>query len=144
MASNLSYPRIPTALFPFSNAWFDGLSDLANDIDNANFPASLQMDVEETPDAYAVTLTVPGITRDQIDVEMNQSRLNITVDKKDTEEQSKKNYIRRETGEFHATRSIYLKDAAKAGLSATLKDGVLTVNVPKQKHDENIQKIEIA
>jgi HSP20 family protein len=144
MASLVPYTRIPSSIFPFANAWFDTVDDLVNGTSDTLVPASLQMDVEETPDAYAVTLTVPGIPRDQIDVEMNQNRLNVTVDKKDSDETSKKNFIRRETSEFHATRSIYLKDAAKEGLTATLKDGVLTVNVPKQKHDENIQKIEIA
>lgn len=144
MASLVPYTRIPTSVFPFTNSWFDTFNDLMNSSTDDIAPASMQMDVEETADAYAVTLTVPGVTRDQIDVEMNQGRLNITVDKKDSDDVAKKNYIRRETSEYHATRGVYLKDAATSGLTATLKDGVLTVNVPKKKQDENIQKIEIA
>ncbi|MBM7000504.1 Hsp20/alpha crystallin family protein [bacterium] len=144
MASLVPYTRIPTSVFPFTNSWFDTLNDLMTTASDDTAPASLQMDVEETPDAYTVTLTVPGVARDQIDVEMNQGRLNITVDKKDSDEVAKKTYLRRETSEFHATRGIYLKDAAREGLTASLKDGILTVNVPKKKADDNVQKITIA
>ena len=143
MASLVPYTRIPASLFPF-NGWMDSFNDLMGNPTDDIAPAIMQMDVEETPEAYAVSLTVPGVAREQIDVEMNQNRLNITVDKKDSEETQKKNFIRRETSEYHATRSVYLKDADTAGLSATLKDGVLMVNVPKRKQDVNVQKIEIA
>lgn len=144
--SNLS--RRQASMFPFGSMWpelfREPLVDLAGlATPDSMIPASLQMDVEETDEGYGVSVMVPGVTREQIDVEINQNRLNVTVDKKDSEEVQKKNYLRRETSEYHATRSVYLKDAAKEGLSATLKDGVLAISVPKQKHDENIRKIEI-
>lgn len=143
MASLVPYTRIPSSVFPFGN-WFDAFNDALGEVAReAYYPSTMQMDVEDDPDAYVVSVSVPGVERDQIDVEMNQGRLNITVDKKDSEEQTKRNYLRRETSEYHATRSVYLKDAARAGLTASLKDGVLTVNVPKKKEDENVQKISI-
>ena len=142
MASLVPYTRIPTSVFPFTNSWFDTLNDLMTTASDDTAPASLQMDVEETPDAYTVTLTVPGVARDQIDVEMNQGRLNITVDKKDSDEVAKKTYLRRETSEFHATRSVYLKGADPKGVTASMNDGVLTINVPKQQEAAGA-KIEI-
>ena len=38
---------------------------------------------------------------------------------------------------------IYLKDAATAGLTAKLNDGILTINVPKQQEKQNVTKISI-
>ncbi len=144
MATLVPYTHIPTSVFPFANNWLNMVNDLMSTPEADGIaPACLQMDVEETPESYVVSLTVPGVARDQIDVELNQSRLNITVDKKDEASVAEKNYLRRETGEYHATRSVYLKDAAKEGVAATLKDGVLTITVPKHREDQDIQKIQI-
>ena len=101
------------------------------------------MDVEDAGDKYVISAHVPGVTRDQIDVELNEGRLSITVDKKDSDEQKAKNYLQRETGEYTCTRGVFLKDAATAGLSARLADGILTVNVPKQDEKANVTKISI-
>lgn len=144
MASMIPYTRIPS-IAPFAD-WLGAMNDLmAPDNSGTDIaPASMMMDVEETPDAYAVSATVPGVKREEIDVELNQGRLNITVDKKDSDEVAKKNFVHRETRAYHAVRSVYLKDADTTGLTAQLKDGVLTVNVPKKKNNVNVQKIEIA
>ncbi len=144
MASMIPYTRIPASFAPFD--WLSAMSDLMTPSSTGTdvAPASMMMDVEETPDAYAVTVTVPGVKREEIDVELNQGRLNITVDKKDSEEDAKKNYVHRETYSYHATKNVYLKDADTTGLTAQLKDGVLTVNVPKKKNNADVQKIEIA
>ena len=143
MASLIPYSRIP-AIAPLSD-WLGFVNDMMSPDSSSDIaPASMMMDVEETPDAYAVTVTMPGVKREEIDVELNQGRLNITVDKKDSEEEAKKNYIHRETRSYHATRSVYLKDADTTGLTAQLKDGVLAVNVPKKRNSSDVQKIEIA
>ncbi|MBR2835866.1 MAG: Hsp20 family protein [Coriobacteriales bacterium] len=105
---------------------------------------SFMLDVQDNPENYIVEATLPGVNRDQIDVELNEGRLNITVDKQDSEEVTKRNYIHRETTSYHAVRSVFLKDADTTGLSAQLKDGILTVNVPKRTQNTNVCKIEIA
>ena len=81
--------------------------------------------------------------REEIDVELNEGRLSISVDKKESDEQKSKNFLYKETGEWSATRGVYLKDAATAGLSAKFEGGVLTVNVPKQDEKANVTKISI-
>ena len=70
------------------------------------------MNVEDAGTAYVVTAELPGVTKDQIDVELNEGRLSITVDKKESDEEKGKNYLHKETGEWTATRGVYLKDAA--------------------------------
>ena len=65
------------------------------------------------------------------------------MDKKESDEQKSKNFLYKETGEWSATRGVYLKDAATAGLSAKFEGGVLTVNVPKQDEKANVTKISI-
>lgn len=138
MASLIPYGRINTL-----GNWFDAINELAN-LDQrmgSDMPAAFKMDVEETDTGYVVEAHVPGVAREEIDVELNEGRLVIAIDHKDAEDVEKRNYLVRETCAYHATRGIYLKDADTAGLTATLKDGVLTVNVPKRTQNANVTKV---
>ena len=109
----------------------------------ASTGASFKMDVEDTGNSYVVTAELPGVTREQIDVELNEGRLSISVEKTESEENSGKSWIHKETGSWSATRGIYLKDASTTGLSAKLENGILTVNVPKQEEKVNVTKVSI-
>ena len=131
MASMIPYDRYSRALrnWPFDeiDRFFDApFSALSTG--NAGF----KMNVEDAGDAYVVTAELPGVTREQIDVE-----------KKETEEEKGKNYLYKESGEWSATRGVFLKDAATAGLTARLEGGILTVNVPKQQEKANVTKVSI-
>ena len=142
MASMIPYSNYERALrrqFPFG--MFEDLmtSPLSAISDNDAF----KMDVEDTGEAYVVSAYLAGVNRDEIDVELNEGRLSISVNKTETEEQQGKNYLHKETRSWSATRGVYLKDAAVEGLSAKLDNGVLTVNVPKRDAKVNVTKISI-
>lgn len=139
MASILPYDRynrLARSVFPFDDVFGDWLAPVST-------PADFKMDVEDAGDKYVVSAHVPGVKRDQVDVELNEGRLSITVDKKDSDEEKAKNYLQKETGEYTCTRGVFLKDAATTGLSAKLADGILTVNVPKQDQNANVTKVSI-
>ncbi len=133
------YDRALRRSFPFD--MFDDL--IATPIQSMVSDAAFKMNVEDTGDAYIVSAELPGVKRDEIDVELNEGRLSITVDKKESEEEKAKNYVHKETREWSATRGIYLKDAATSGLSAKLDGGILTVNVPKLDEKANVTKVSI-
>lgn len=142
MASMVPYDRYSRAIrnWPFDaiDNFFDSpLGTLSSTA------TGFKMNVEDAGTAYIVTAELPGVSRDQIDVELNEGRLSISVEKKESEEEKGKNYLYKETGEWSATRGVYLKDAATSGLSAKLEAGILTVNVPKQDQKANVTKISI-
>ncbi len=139
MSSMIPYNRYQRALraWPFDDLFEAPFQALAGTADG------FKMDVEETGNGYVVTAELPGVARDQIDVELNEGRLSISVEKKESDEQKGKNYLLKETGEWSATRGVYLKDAATEGLSAKFDGGVLTVNVPKQAEKANVTKVSI-
>ncbi len=142
MASMIPYDRYGRALrnWPFEalDSFFDApLATLAKDAQ------SFKMNVEDAGDKYVVTAELPGVKREDIDVELNEGRLSISVDHKEDEEEKAKNYLYKESCEWAATRGVYLKDAATAGLTAKFEGGVLTVNVPKQDQTANVTKISI-
>ena len=128
------------------NDWFNMVNDLVSTDPSTraeSFPASFMMDVQENADGYVVEATLPGVSRDEIDVELNEGRLSISVNVEDKEEDKDKNYLAKEFTSYSATRGVYLKDAATEGLTAKLADGVLTINVPKFVEKKNVTKISI-
>ena len=144
MASMIPYDRYGRQIrrgFPFED-FFDDL--FTSPLVSSSSEAAFKMNVEDTGESYVVSAHLAGVNRDEIDVELNEGRLSISVDKKETEEEKGKNYLHKETREWTATRGVYLKDAATEGLSAKLEDGVLQVIVPKQVEKTNVTKIEIA
>ena len=105
--------------------------------------SAFKMDVEETEDGYVIEADLPGIDPDDVDIELNEGRLNISVKKEDSKEVEEKNYIHRERMSYSATRGVYLKDANIDGVNADLADGVLRIEVPKVSEKQNVRKIAI-
>ena len=119
---------------------FDDMMDFANaPLATKAFP----IDVEDKGDGYEIKAYLTGVSKDDIDVELNEGRLSIAVKVEDKEEDKGKNYLQKEFTSYSATRGVYLKDAASQGLSARYADGVLTVNVPKIVEKNNVTKISI-
>jgi HSP20 family protein len=88
-------------------------------------------DVTETDDAYVVELEVPGVKRDQINVELSDRQLVVSGEVK--EDEKKEGVRRRRTrryGRFEY-RTLLPGEADADKVSASLSDGVLTVTVPK-------------
>lgn len=87
-------------------------------------------DVSETGDAYLVEVELPGVRRDDVDVELYGNELVITGELKERE---RKGLLRRRTrrvGEFEY-RVTLPGDIRADGIEASLDSGVLTVRVPK-------------
>lgn len=139
MASMVPYRSVfgirPTSLF-------DALDDMM-DFTTAPSAQAFPMDVEDKGDGYEVKAYLAGVNKDDIDVELNEGRLSISVRVEDKEEDKDKNFLQKEFTSFNATRGIYLKDASNEGLSARFADGVLTVTVPKIVEKKNVTKVSI-
>ncbi len=141
MASMVPYDRFSRGLRTWPFDAFEGFFDAP--LATLSKDAGFKMDVEDAGDKYVVSAVLPGVKREEIDVELNEGRLSVSVEHKESEEQKAKNYLYKETSEWSATRGVYLKDAVTAGLTAKFDGGVLTINVPKQDQKANVTKIAI-
>lgn len=141
MASMIPYGSYERALRRFPFDVFDEM--LSSPLVSVASEGSFKMDVEDAGDTYLITAELPGVKKEEIDVELNEGRLSISVEKHESEEHKEKNFLHKETSDWSATRGIYLKDAATSGLSAKLDGGILTVSVPKQEEKENVTKVSI-
>ena len=121
---------------------FDALDDMMDFVPSSSTRA-FPMDVEDKGEGYEVKAYLAGVSKDDIDVELNEGRLSISVKVEEKEEDKGKNFLQKEFTSFSATRGIYLKDASNEGLSARYADGVLTVTVPKIVEKKNVTKVAI-
>jgi HSP20 family protein len=97
----------------------------------ADVPWSPMADLSETDDAYLVHVELPGVRKDQIDVQLQDRQLIISGEIKE-EENGRRHRSSRRTGRFEYR--TYLPGDVKADqVSAQLADGVLTVTVPKSE-----------
>ena len=88
-------------------------------------------DVSETDDAYTVEVELPGVRRDQINVELSDRELVISGEIPEPEEEGGQRRRRsRRTGRFEF-RTMLPGEVSPDGVSATLSDGVLSVKIPK-------------
>src|ERR1700716_4256091 len=90
-------------------------------------------DVSETDDAYVVEIELPGVKRDDVDVELNGNELVVTGELKEREHKGLLRRRTRRVGEFEY-RVTLPGDLHEHGVEASLTNGVLTVLVPKAEH----------
>lgn len=107
---------------------------------------TFKVDVSENEKGYLVEADLPGVSKDQIDVQLEEEKLTISVNYEENKEDQdeEKNYIHRERRQVSMVRGCYLKDADAEHISAKLEDGVLTIEVPKAVPESNVHRIDIA
>jgi HSP20 family protein len=100
---------------------------------NVNAAFSPDFDVKETSDSYVFQVDLPGIRDSDVDISITGNRLNISGKREQQQEQTNDNYYVAERCYGSFTRSFTLPQGAELDhVLADLKDGVLTITVPKQ------------
>jgi len=98
-------------------------------------------DVEETPEAYLLELELPGIRRDDVDIEVAGRRVSVRGERKEKERVGILRRRERTVGRF--SYEVTLPGGIEEeGVEAHLDDGVLTVRLPKPDH-ERPRRIEV-
>ena len=91
-----------------------------------------RVDVSEAEDGFTVNAELPGVSREDVKVRLEDRVLTIEGEKRKASEEKEKGFYQTERtyGRFH--RSFDLSSGVDAGkISATYKDGVLTLSLPK-------------
>jgi HSP20 family protein len=95
------------------------------------------LDVEEDEDAYTLHVELPGVPADDVEVSLEENVLTVSGERRFYDEKSTDTFrrIERAVGRFH--RSVRLPDRVNGeGVTATAKDGVLTIVVPKAEESK--------
>jgi HSP20 family protein len=140
---------------PFPSQFFDEFFD--NNWPWTDFDSSMDRNadwvpaanVKETASTYHIELSVPGYTRDDITVELGDNNvLSIRGERRDELEEKEGDFSRKEFKYGSFSRSFKLPSAVNDGeISATVKKGIITIDIPKAKLEEPekaIKNIEIS
>ncbi|MFP5319435.1 MAG: Hsp20/alpha crystallin family protein [Acidimicrobiia bacterium] len=98
-------------------------------------------DLEETAEAYLVEVEVPGVKREDIDIEVAGRRVWVRGERKEKERVGILRRRERVVGRF-ACEVVLPGDVDEEGVHANLDGGVLTVTLPKPERDRP-RRIEI-
>jgi HSP20 family protein len=110
-------------------AWQDRLERLSGLPGSAWAPP---IDVYETADRYVLTAELPGLERDQIELALEDNRLTIRGSRPAGTPGDDRHYHQIERGYGTFMRSFEFPDSIAADeISADLRDGVLTITLPK-------------
>jgi len=109
------------------SSFIDSWTSLPRLLDGSFTPLA---DVEEADDSYVVSVDLPGVKKDDVEVTVSGRRVSITGRRKDTERIGILRRRTRSVGEF-AYDVLLPGDVDDDKVNATMDAGVLTVLVPK-------------
>lgn len=124
------------------------LTDLQGEVDRlfADFLAPMQeedgaagldlwrprTDLSETDESYKIRLDLPGVDKDDIQVDLQNHTLTIRGERKDVSEEEDERFHRIEKRYGSFSRSFTLPDVDEGGKAeAQFENGVLTVTIPR-------------
>jgi HSP20 family protein len=90
------------------------------------------VDISETPESYLVTAELPGLTKDDVNINYEDGVLTIRGEKKQEKEEKRKNYHRVERSFGAFERSFRVPSRVLVDkIEAKFKDGILNLMLPK-------------
>jgi len=100
-------------------------------------------DIIEGKDNYTVKVELPGVTKDDVKITLQENILTIQGEKKNESEMKEMNLYRMERTYGSFSRAFRLPSLVKADkIDANYKDGVLTILLPKSEEAKS-KEIEI-
>jgi HSP20 family protein len=100
---------------------------------------------KETPEAHMFRVDLPGLTKDEVKVELEQGNVICVIGEKIIEKEEKADHsyhLERSGGKF--VRSFRLPENSKAkNMKACMENGVLTITVPKKDMNKTSRLIHV-
>ena len=130
-------------LFDAMNDWFDLPRKFFDDGDMAKL---MQSDVVENDKEYIIKVDMPGMDKNDINLNYNNGILSVSGSRKsfkDLSNDKNNSLIHRERSEGHISRSFRLPNVVASEIHAKYDNGVLTITLPKQSSDQSDNSIQI-
>ncbi len=122
------------------------IADLNHFFQKGNRLLTFPVDLYEVDNELVVTAELPGIQKEQIQIEIQSEYLKVSVKEEileEAEEQTSHNYYRRERSISEASRLIKLPYSInKKAAKASYQNGVLEIRAPKLPQQHNILSID--
>lgn len=101
-------------------------------------PSQIKVDLRESPEAYTVHAEIPGVSKDDIQVNVNGNSVTFTAEVKQEDRRKDENVLRNERYFGAVSRSITLPvDIDGSHSKAKYENGVLSLTLPKKASTPN-------
>ena len=129
---------------------FGNIYNMLDDFFNGGFRPNrnllkdtFKIDIEEKDNEYLIAAEMPGIKKEEIELNVDNKDLCISVNRSEEVNNDNKSFIHRERRVSSMSRRVRLADAKLEDVEAKLEDGVLVVSVPKEIKTSASRKINI-
>ena len=89
-------------------------------------------DVIDTGDAYKLDAELPGFKKEDINIDVENDCLTISVERKVEDEDKRPNFVKRERVYGSFSRSFDVSGIEVEKIEASYQDGILTLTMPKK------------
>ncbi|AIQ10822.1 Hsp20/alpha crystallin family protein [Paenibacillus durus] len=100
-----------------------------------NSTLSFRTDIRESDNAYHIEAELPGFAKEDIAIDYTAPYMTIKAVRKEetSEENQGRQIVRKERRYGEYVRRFYVQDIEEGGIRASLKDGLLMLEVPKRQ-----------
>lgn len=156
MAKTKTPVKKSSSLTPsWTSSWTDierSMDSLRKNMEQAfsSFPSMpkishMSCDVIDEGKQYRVKMDVPGIKKNEIKLNVTENSVEVSAEHKESSEDKKKNYLRKERSHISYYRSLPLSEKVQPNkVIAKLTDGVLDITLPKSTPSETQMKKSIS
>ncbi len=128
------------SLLPMFDDGFFGSNALDSFFDDFSPVSAVKVpkvDIEEMKDHYEIRADLPGFTKEEVSVTYANDVLTIDAKKDDSKEtkDEDRHFLRRERVSSAFRRQFAVKGIKKEDIKADLKDGILTISLPKVEQE---------
>lgn len=103
-----------------------------------------KVDIVETAEAFEVQLAVPGLNKEDFNIELNDNYLTVSGERKFSDEKKDKSYHSIETHYGSFSRSFSLPENVDASkINAKYNNGILELTIPKDEKKALKQTIKV-
>jgi HSP20 family protein len=90
------------------------------------------LDVADRGDHYEIQVEVPGVPKEDINIEVTSNGVEISAEHENIQEEKEQGWLRRERSSVSFYRNLELPEELKSEeVEAELKDGILKLSLPK-------------
>ena len=105
--------------------------DLLDNDSNLSTPA---VNIAENGESYSIEVAAPGLAKNDFKINLDHNVLTISSAREDRKEEKEGKYTRQEFSYSSFSRSFTLPESVDAEkISASHKDGILYINIPKRE-----------
>lgn len=121
---------------PFNALVSDFFSDVMDMAD-----IGFKTDIKEDENNYYIEAELPGLSKEDINLELDNDRLIISATNEEKREREEENYIRRERRTGTYQRAFQIENVEEDAIEAEYEDGILKILLPKKEPGKDRKRV---